>query len=176
MGHLKQRRDEVAARFYTPDYRVYGTIFLIPGRSTADLLNMDQNNFIPVIKSQVFAPGIDHPPLQNEFLGQVRFAGLNREQVLWVLGGRPAEPSTVAQKELKVSFIFPNYLVAGTINVPSNQRLTDLLYTSGHFVSALNVQVFPWDGKTPFGQLSGKSRYDFATINLRNTLSVVELG
>ncbi len=176
MRHLKQRRDELAARLYTTENRIYGHVFLVPGRSTADLLNMDQNKFISVTGAKLFTAGISHPPRKDELLGQVQFLKLNRDNVLWVLGGRSTDASTATQKELKISLLFPSCLLAGVVRVPASQRLTDLLYTANAFVSLYKVQVFPYDGKTPFSKLTQETTYEFATVNIQKTISVVEIG
>lgn len=175
MGHMKKRRDEVAARFYTEKYRIYGHLFLVPGRSTADLLNMDQSKFISVTKAKLFTAGAEHPPLQSEFLGQVPFLGINREEILWVLGGRPPDPAATTMREQKVSFLFDGFLVAGVVRMRDSQRLTDLLYTSSAFLPIFKVQVFPCDAQTPFSQLSMTANYEFATLNIQRTISVVEI-
>lgn len=88
-------REAHEARIYTGAYRVYGTIHLVPGAGTADLLNQERP-YLPVTGALVYAPGFRHPPEARELKASVNFLALRKERVQWVAGGEarraPNEP------------------------------------------------------------------------------------
>lgn len=79
-------REAHEARIYTGAYRVYGTIHLVPGAGTADLLNQERP-YLPVTGALVYAPGFRHPPEARELKASVNFLALRKERVQWVAGG-----------------------------------------------------------------------------------------
>jgi hypothetical protein len=171
---FKQRREGVPVRVYTTEYRIYGTVHLVPGRSTSELFNLEQHSFVPMTDVQLFSPGFGHPPEQREYRGRVPFLALNRGNVLWVVGGRPHQPSTGATREVRVSLLFKGVLIAGTVQVPTGQRISDLLYTSREFATLTAASLYPLGADVPFSELKARATYDFVTVNLAMVSAVVE--
>lgn len=174
MAVYKQRREGVPVRVYTTEYRLYGTVHLVPGRSTAELFNLEQHDFVPMTDVQLFSPGYGHPPEQREYRGRVPFLALHRGNVQWVVGGRPYLAATGATREVRVSLLYRGFLIAGTVQVPTGQRISDLLYTSREFTTLTGVSLYPVGADVPFSELKPRATYDFVTVNVALVSAVVE--
>jgi hypothetical protein len=171
---LKQPREDTRVRIYTPEYRIYGHMHLVPGRSTAELLNLEQREFFPVTQVQMFTAGWAHPPQPEELRARLPFLGLSRSRIRWVLGGRPTIVRGASFKEVQLRLLFTGYLVAGQVTIPSGARLTDYLYSSKPFQSMSNVTLFPLAEGEPLADVSPKVKYEFATVNLQQAVAVIE--
>jgi hypothetical protein len=171
---LKQTREDTRVRVYTTEYRIYGHMHLVPGRSTAELLNLEQREVVPLTQVQLFTPGWVHPPQESELRGRFTFLGLNRDRILWVLGGRPTLVRGASFKDLRLSLLFPGYLLAGQLTIPSGARITDFLHNTRAFQSLTDVQLCTLVEGVPIAELKPKGRFDFVTVNLLQALGVIE--
>jgi len=171
---LKQTREDTRVRIYTPEYRIYGHMHLVPGRSTAELLNLEQRDVVPVTQAQLFSPGWAHPPRESELRGRTLFLGLNRSHIMWVLGGRPTLIKGGSMKELTLSLLFPGYLLSGTLTMPSGARVTDFLHATRAFQSLAGVSLATLDEDRPMNELQPKARFEFVTVNMLQAMGVIE--
>ena len=171
---LKQTREDTRVRIYTPEYRIYGHLHLVPGRSTAELLNLEQRDVVPVTQAQLFSPGWVHPPKENDLRGRTQFLGLNRSHIMWVLGGRPTMVKGGSMKELQLSLLFPSYLLSGTLTLPSGARVTDFLHATRAFQSLADVSLCTLDEDRPLHELQPKARFELVTVNLLQAVGVIE--
>ena len=171
---LKQTREDTRVRIYTPEYRIYGHLHLVPGRSTADLLNLEQRDVVPVTQAQLFSPGWIHPPEESELRGRTLFLGLNRIHIMWVLGGRPTVVKSSAMKDIQLSLLFPAYLLSGVLTIPSGARVTDFLHATRAFQSLTDVSLCTLDEDLPLNELQPKARFEFVTVNMLQAVGVIE--
>ncbi len=174
MAVFKQPRDETQVRIYTPHYRIYGYVHLVPGRSTADLLNLEQRHIIPVTRANLFAPGWRHPPDKDDLRGRVHFMGLNRTKILWVVGGRSSAMTAATAKEVRVGLLYEDYLLSGQLWIPRGQRVSDHLHTSKPFQSVFGVKLYPLREGQRLADLEEQAEFEFVTVNTSEALAVIE--
>jgi hypothetical protein len=171
---LKQPREDTRVRIYTPEHRIYGHMHLVPGRSTAELLSLEQREFVPITQVQLFSPGWTHPPQAHELRARLPFLGLSRTRILWVLGGRPTLVRGASFKEVRMTFVLPGYLVGGQLTIPSGARVSDYLYTARPFQSLSSATLSTLEEGMSLADAPPRARYDFVTVNLAQVMAVVE--
>ena len=174
MAVFKQPREEVQVRIYTLDYRIYGYVHLVPGRSTAELLNLEQRHIIPVTRANLFSPGWTHPPDKEDLRGRVHFMGLNRTKILWVVGGRAMAMTTATAKEVRVGLLYEDYLLSGQLWIPRGQRVSDHLHTSKPFQSLFGVKLYPLKEGLRLADLAPQAEFEFVTLNANEALAIIE--
>ena len=168
-------REAHEARIYTGAYRVYGTIHLVPGAGTADLLNQERP-YLPVTGALVYAPGFRHPPEARELKASVNFLALRKERVQWVAGGRPAEPRTspALLERRRLAFLFGDYLLAGELLLPRGVRLSDFLSQAKPFQTLKEAGLYLLAPDRPLVDLDPLERFPFLTVHLRLAEGEVE--
>ena len=174
MGFFRQQRESAAVLACTVDFRMYANMHLLPDKSTADLLNVEKREFIPLTDVRLFAPGHDDPPDPKAALGQTPFFGLNRQATLWVAGGRAPVTLESASKEVKVAMIFHRTMLAGVVRIPSAARLSDYLDTTKQFRTMFNVRLYPLTEGQALSEIKSTIRFDFVTVNSRLSTGLIE--
>lgn len=170
-------REAHEARIYTGAYRVYGTIHLVPGAGTADLLNQERP-YLPVTGALVYAPGFRHPPEAEALKASASFLALRKERIQWAAGGRPSEPRTspALLERRRLAFLFGDYLLAGALLLPRGVRLSDFLSQAKPFQTLKEKEagLYLLAPDKPLVDLEPLERFPFLTVNLRLAEGVVE--
>ncbi len=174
MGAFKQPRESLPVVAWTPDYRLYANIHLVPGKSTADLLNAAKKDFIPLTDVRLFPQGYDDPPDPSTCLGCTPFFGLNRAKTLWISGGQPSARSVLSLKEVKVALIFHQNMIGGTMKIPPTARVTDHLCSSGPFYTVFNARLYPMVEGQNLSAIKPAARFEFVVVNSVLATGVIE--
>ena len=174
MDIYKQPRESMAVLACTLDFRLYANMHLVPDKTTADLLNTEKKDFIPLTDVRLFPPGHDDPPDPTTALGRTPFFGLNRGSTLWVAGGRAPVLPELAHKEVKVALVFHRTMLAGIMKIPTAARLTDHLYTSRPFQTVFNARVYPMAEGQSLSEIKAVARFESVVVNSRLATGVIE--
>ena len=174
MEIYKQQRESIAVLACTIDFRIYANMHLVPGKDTAELLNIEKKDFVPLTDVRLFAPGHDDPPDPSTALGRTPFFGLNRTATLWVAGGRPPEIAEISHKDVKVAMILHRTMLAGIMKIPTAARLTDHLYTSRPFQTVFNARLYPMAKGQSLSEIKPAAKFDFVTVNSKMAIGVIE--
>jgi len=168
-------REAFEARVYTLHHRFYGLIHLPPGMGTADHLNQERP-FLPMTGVLVYAFGLEHPPRLEALRGELPFLALRKEQIVFLVGGKPAEPKapgTYAARRLL--FLLPGYLLLGELLLPRGVRLSDYLSQARRFQTLHRAGVYLLAPGRPVRDLEPLERLDFLTLNLQQVEGVAEV-
>ena len=174
MEIYKQPRESLAVLACTLDYRLYANMHLVPDKTTADLLNTEKKDFIPLTDVRLFPSGHDDPPDPKTALGRTPFFGLNRLATLWVAGGRAPVQPELTHKEVKVALIFHHTMLAGIMKIPTAARVTDHLYTSRSFQTMFNARLYPMAEGQSLSEIKATARFDFVVVNSHLATGVIE--
>lgn len=174
MRGYKQPRESLPVLAHTLGYRLHANMHLVPGKSTADLLNADKKGFVPLTDVRLFAPGHDDPPDPMTALGRTPFFGLNRETTFWVAGGRAPLLPGLNHKEVKVALVFHRTMLGGIMRIPSAARLTDHLCGLSPFQTLFNASLYPMTEGQNLSEIKPAARYEFVTVNSRLATGVIE--
>ena len=174
MEIYKQPRESLPVLACTMEYRLYANMHLVPDKTTADLLNTDKKDFIPLTDVRLFPPGYDDPPDPKTGLGRTPFFGLNRAATLWVAGGRAPDMPELTHKEVKVALIFHRTMLAGIMKIPTAARVTDHLYTSRPFQTVFNARLYPMAEGQSLSEIKAAARFDFVVVNSNLAIGVIE--
>lgn len=174
MKIYKQPRESLAVLANTLDYRLFANMHLVPDTTTADLLNTEKKNFIPLTDVRLFSPGHDDPPDPKTALGRTPFFGLNRKSTLWVAGGRAPVLPELTHKEVKVAMIFHHTMLAGIIKIPITARMTDHFDTSRSFQTMYNARLYPMAEGQSLSEIKAAARFDFVVVNAHLATGVIE--
>lgn len=169
---FKQPREAASVRVVCEANRLYGEIHMVPGRSTADLFNLESRPLVPMSKVQLFSKGFAKPSEQGELQARLGFLALNRCRVLWIAGGRAA--TLQAAKETRVGLVFEDHLISGQVQVPQAKRLTDHLQMSRPFVTVLHAALYPVQAGQSFSELHAIEKFEFLTVNTFRAVAIVE--
>jgi hypothetical protein len=156
-------------------YRVYGTIYLVPGSGTADLLNQERV-YLPVTGALVYSPGFRHPPEAQDLKASTGFLALRKERIQWVVGGKASEPRTSPGllERRRLAFLFGDYLLAGELLLPRGVRLSDFLSQAKPFQTLWEASLYLLAPDKPMVDLEPLESFPFVTLNLRLAEGVVE--
>ncbi len=173
----KLPREAFEARIYTPEYRVYGRIHLIPHASTADLLNVECRTLLPVTGTLLYESGFAHPPKKEELKAAVDFLAVNKSRILWLTGGRPVQPLVAAQllTRRKLALVFKDYFLAGYFEMPKSIRLSDFLSNAKSFQTLREAALFPLEPDKPVVEIAPLEQFEFVTVNLKRVYAVLEV-
>ncbi len=168
-------REAHEARIHTATYRIYGTLYLVPGSGTADLLNQERP-YLPLTGALVYASGFRHPPEARDLKASVGFLALRKERIQWVVGGRASEPRTSPGllERRRLAFLFGDYLLAGELLLPRGVRLSDFLSQAKPFQTLLEARLYPLAPDKPMVDLEPLESFSFVTLNLRLAEGVAE--
>jgi hypothetical protein len=187
--------DRHNARIVTAGYRAYGTIYLGPDQSVAELLNTVSRHLLPVTEPLIYAAGTDHPPAQSDLMVSAGFLALHYDQIAWIVGGRA--PSGEGSRRA-MAFLFDGYVLMGRVEVEEGVRSSDFLETAAGFQTLFDAEIYPWEapegrflligrdmnslfevgalqeGDGRVVNLEALERFPFVTLNLRRALGVLE--
>ncbi|AEB11613.1 hypothetical protein [Marinithermus hydrothermalis] len=172
----KQPRDPFEARVYTPEYRVYGMIYLVPKGATADLLNQENRLLLPMTGVLVYTPGFKHPPDASELKATTGFLAVPKRRILWVVGGRPATPRTTGAMLRRQSLVllYEGYAIAGKLDMPQHVRLSDYLSTAKPFQTLHEARLYVLQPDRPIVELEPEESFEFVTVNLHRIAGLIE--
>ncbi len=169
-------REAFEARAYTLHHRFYGLIHLPPAVGVADHLNQDRP-FLPMTGVLVYAFGLEHPPRLEALQGELAFLALRKEQIAFLVGGRPAQPKAPGTYEARrLLFLFPGYLLLGEVTLPRGVRLSDPLSQTRPFQTLYRAGVYLLAPGRPVRDLEPLERHEFLTVNLRLAEGVAEVS
>ncbi|AEB12845.1 hypothetical protein Marky_2121 [Marinithermus hydrothermalis DSM 14884] len=170
----KQWMEAFEARIYTDTYRIYGMIHLAPAgrvgraQATADLLNLEARPTLAVSGARLYAPGYAHPPEAREALGTVTSIAVPKEQILWVVGGRPATPSAQGLvKARRLALIFPGFFLVGKLFGPGDLRFPEWLAVTKPFQTLFEAELYLLGMEHPLSAPKPVDTFEFVTVNLR---------
>lgn len=161
---------------YTPEYRIYGLIYLIPGGGTADILNAENRSFLPMTGVVLYGAGYSHPPDVKDIRATTRFMSVPKSTISWLAGGRPSVPrgTRSLMEQRRLAFLYGSYAIAGNLEVPKGVRLSDYLSSSKPFQPMFSVGLFPLKQDQPISQLEPIETFDFVTINISLAQGILE--
>lgn len=174
MNIYSQPRESSPVLACTLDFRLYANMHLVQGKSTADLLNTDKKNFVPLTDVRLYPPGHDDPPDPETELGRTPFFGLNRESTLWVAGGRAPEFPEARFKDVKIALVFHHTMLAGIIKIPGGARVTDHLHNSKPFQTVFHARLYLMAEGQPLSKIKAVSRFETVFVNSRLATGVIE--
>lgn len=174
MNIYTQPRESTPVLACTLDFRLYANMHLVQGKTTADLLNTDKKDFIPLTDVRLFPPGHDDPPDPATELGRTPFFGLNRESTVWVAGGRAPDLPETRFKEVKIALVFHHTMMAGIMKIPGGVRVTDHLHASRPFQTVFNARLYPLAEGQSLSKIKAVSRFDSVVVNSGLATGVIE--
>ena len=163
-------------RVHTADFRIYGTVHLPKSGSTATFLNMDRRLFVPMTGVLVYAPGYEHPPRVEEMRAAADFLAVQKQEILWVVGGRsePAETPGVPVKKQRMALLFGCCVLVGVLVTPAGVRLSDFLAGARPFQTLFDVRLYALADDTPARELELRQAFEFVTVNVQRLLGIME--
>jgi len=172
----RQPRDPFEARIYTAEYLIYGSIYLVHGKGTADLLNAENRNRIPVTGALVYAAGLEHPPQASELKADASFMAVNKTDICWMVGGRPSGPkgSLGLFERKRVAMLFEGYILVGELDTHKNTRLSDQLAVLKTFQTLSGAVLYRMPVQQPIVNLPPDQQFEFVTVNLNKADTVIE--
>lgn len=167
------------ARVYTTQFRIYGRMHLPPRRATAAVLNGDDRPHLTMTECTMFASGVEHPPNRQDFRYETEFAAIPKDQVAWLVGGSEPEPEPgTPTGERQVYLVYPNYVLAGRLQLLPNQRTSDFLVDATNrrpFQTLFDARVMRPQEDVSLWRLPLVERFDFVVANLRSAGGIFDL-
>ncbi|WP_018467451.1 hypothetical protein [Calidithermus timidus] len=172
----RQPREAFEARVHTAEHRIYGQIYLIPGSGTADLLNAEGKAYLPVTGALLYQAGHKHPPEAGELKASSAFVALQKTQLRWLVGGRPAtlRTSRAMLEKKRLALLYGSYLLAGDLEIPKGVRLSDYLSSTKPFQTLYAAGLYLLQPQKPVVELEPYETFEFVTVNLHQTAGVIE--
>ena len=167
MQHLSWPSFEVEVT--TPVHRLKGRMRLPPSAATADYLNLESKEFLPLEDVSV-------EDRRGEFLLEAGFVGLAKASILWLAGGRPgqvqASPQVLTRRRAAV--FFADHVLVGEVEMLKTLDLPAFFSKTKPFVTFFDAQYYPLPGFDP--EKPPLFRYDFVALHIKRIEGVVELS
>lgn len=167
------------ARVHTTQFRIYGQMHLPDARGTATFLNADERRHLAMTDCTMYATGIEQPPARQDFRYETAFAAIPKDQVAWLVGGhtQPADPG-MPQESRQVYLVYPNYVLAGRLELRPNQRTSDFLGDAMDrrpFQTLFEARVMRPEADVSLWRLPLVERFEFVVVNLRSAGGIFDL-
>lgn len=174
----KQPVDNVAGRVHTSNYRIHGTLFPRPHVGIPDQLNRADQHYLPIASPKLYRDTIGDIA-KAERMVQGEFIAVPRDSIHWVVGGDAGNSDFRDFRWREVAVLFGDVLLRGKLRVGAGMRTSD--YIRGRveakpFDALFDVTTSLLQGGAAFDHLDIVESFAFATVNLRVTTGVVELG
>lgn len=169
----------VEARVYTVQFRVYGHLHLPPRRGTDAFLNGDDRPHVAMTQCTMYASGVEHPPNREDFRYETDFAAIPKEQISWLVGGfEPEADPGMPYAHRQVYLVYPNYVLAGKLQLRPNQRTSDFLVDAmgrRPFQTLFDARVMRPQEDASLWRLPLVERFDFVVANIRSAGGIFDL-
>lgn len=166
-------------RVYTNEFRLYGLLHLPEYVGTARLLNLTDRPYLPVTRCMVYDAGFRHPPESNAMQYETDFAAVPKDHILWVVGGRPEEPSEHARREARLVYVmYDRYVLTGRLFIMPDQRVSDYLhtvFTDRPFQDLHGARVLLPRNDLPLEEFEVLQYHEFVTVNLKQAGGVFDV-
>ena len=166
-------------RVYTNEFRLYGLLHLPAYVGTARLLNLTDRPYLPVTRCMVYDAGFRHPPENNAMQYETDFAAVPKDHILWVVGGRPEEPSEHARREARLVYVmYDRYVLTGRLFIMPDQRVSDYLhtvFTDRPFQDLHGARVLLPRNDLPLEEFEVLQYHEFVTVNLKQAGGVFDV-
>ncbi len=165
---------------YSADYRIFGTIHLLPKASTAELLNQERSH-LALTEVTLGKLGYEFPLAPDKLKARSSFTLVRKSEIQWVAGGRPIAPrvgATLTQlQRRRLAFFLGDYILAGELDITKEIRLSDFMAgaTAKNFQTLHKAAVYPLPANSPVSTLTPALTYEFVTVNMAAAGSVVEI-
>jgi hypothetical protein len=139
-------------------------------------LNAENRTHIPVTGALVYTAGLEHPPQDSDLKADASFMAVNKSDIRWMVGGRPATSKTnqALLERKRVALFFEGYILVGGLDILKNTRLSVQLAGLKTFQTLFGAVVYQVPEQQPIVDLSPAQQFDFVTINLRKAYAVIE--
>ncbi len=166
-------------RVYTNEFRLYGLLHLPEFVGTARLLNLTDRPYLPVTRCMVYDAGFRHPPESDAMQYETDFAAVPKDHILWVMGGRPEEPSEHVRREARLVYVmYDNYVLTGRLYIMPDQRVSDYLhtvFTDRPFQDLYGARVLLPRKDVPLEEFEVLQYHEFVTVNLKQAGGVFDV-
>lgn len=166
-------------RVYTNEFRLYGLLHLPEFVGTARLLNLTDRPYLPVTRCMVYDAGFRHPPESSAMQYETDFAAVPKDHILWVMGGRPEEPSEHVRREARLVYVmYDNYVLTGRLYIMPDQRVSDYLhtvFTDRPFQDLYGARVLLPRKDVPLEEFEVLQYHEFVTVNLKQAGGVFDV-
>ncbi|MBS3965793.1 MAG: hypothetical protein KGZ60_00855 [Truepera sp.] len=169
---LKTTKAKQAVEIITPDLAITGQLFTPLGGALVDLFNQKDRPFLPMSDATLYPQ--QGGRRQPNPIGTVSFLVLRREHCLVVLSDQPLPPALPGQTTLRQVFMLDDFLLEGSIAVPTGSRLSDVLGRTHTFFPAAQVKLYGGVRLPIDAQDHPLAAFASAVVNLAAVLAITE--
>jgi hypothetical protein len=196
---MYEERTPLEVWIMTRQNQICGQLYFPPGQSAATHFNITLGELLRITDPKIYGFNLVYPPRGEDLKMSAGFLALHQTQVLWLVGGQEDDhPSWENQVGRRMAFLFDTYILVGNLVLSPSQRSSDYLKTAKPFQTLRDVALYNWQPKqgrflilgkqvqtlfevsyqpseaTPVTELEPLATFAFITINLSQTLGVLE--
>lgn len=169
---LKTTKAKQAVEILTSDLAITGQLFTPLGGALVDLFNQKDRPFLPM--SEVTLYPQQGGRRQADSIGTVSFLVLRREHCLLALSDQSLPPALPGQTVYRQVFMMADFLLEGSIAIPSGSRLSDVLGRTHTFFPVGQVKLYGGLRLPIDAQDRPLASFTSAVVNLAAVLAITE--